>query len=137
MIYASCDTFIAQATDGTQLFAKNSDRDPNEAHHIIYAARQDFKEVKFLVNIHLIYVITFCAQPSTLSCTYVSIPQVATTNAVLFCKPVWIWYDKCSPNIVQASTIFVGVQKWVSMNTELSLATKRCFRNLLRIKCRP
>jgi dipeptidase len=51
MIYTSCDTFIAQATDGTQLFAKNSDRDPNEAHHIIYAARQDFKEVKFLVNI--------------------------------------------------------------------------------------
>lgn len=51
MIYASCDTFIAQASDGGQLFAKNSDRDPNEAHHIIYVPKQGFKEVKLRMSL--------------------------------------------------------------------------------------
>lgn len=62
MIYASCDTFIAQATDGTQLFAKNSDRDPNEAHQIIYVDRQDFKEVNCIIFKKSIYRInSLCA----------------------------------------------------------------------------
>ena len=71
-----CDTFIVlpDATkDGSIIFGKNSDRDPNEPHYVEIIQGQDYP------------------QNSVLNCTYVSIPQVSHTNRVLLCRPVWIW----------------------------------------------
>lgn len=70
-----CDTICVtkdHTQNGAALFAKNSDREPNEPH-----------------------VITFVpggkAAGATLKCTYIEIPQAQRTNAVLLLKPDWIW----------------------------------------------
>lgn len=71
-----CDTFVAlgnSTADGSVIFGKNSDREPNEAHEIrIYPAADH-------------------APGSEVHCTYISIPQAAHTAAVLLAKPFWIW----------------------------------------------
>ena len=71
-----CDTFVAlgnATTDGTVIFGKNSDREPNEAQEIIVLPAADYPE------------------ESTVRCTYRSIPQVPHTYAVLLSKPFWMW----------------------------------------------
>lgn len=78
-----CDTFVAlgNATrDGSIIFGKNSDREPNEAQQIVlipHAAHPDGALVK---------------------CTYVEIPQAKETNAVLLSKPFWIWGAEMGAN---------------------------------------
>ena len=70
-----CDTFIATSSytkDKTFIFGKNSDREPNEAQSIVLIPRKSNKQNK-------------------VECTYTSIPQVATTNAVILSKPFWMW----------------------------------------------
>jgi secernin len=59
--------------DGSVLFAKNSDRDANEAHEILIIPGQAYPE------------------KSKNKCTYIEIPQVERTNTVLLAKPYWIW----------------------------------------------
>ena len=71
-----CDTLIATklaTTNNIAVFGKNSDRPPNEGQHIAYfpAATHD--------------------AGSSLKCTYIEIPQVQKTNAVLLSKPFWMW----------------------------------------------
>lgn len=71
-----CDTFVAlrQATrDGSVIFGKNSDREPNEAHELVLIPHATHPE------------------ESEVECTYISLPQVRETNAVLLSKPFWIW----------------------------------------------
>lgn len=71
-----CDTFIVlpdATNDGSIIFGKNSDRDPNEPHYVEIIQAQDYPP------------------NSILNCTYVSIPQVSHTNRILLCRPVWIW----------------------------------------------
>lgn len=71
-----CDTFVAlgnSTTDGAILFGKNSDREPNEAHEILIVPAADHPE------------------DSMVQCTYIRIPQVRHTYAVLLAKPFWIW----------------------------------------------
>lgn len=78
-----CDTAVAlrnSTRNGEVLFAKNSDRDVNEAHHVMLVPAEDFK------------------MGSTLRCTYVEIPQVAHTHAVLLAKPFWIWGAEMGAN---------------------------------------
>ena len=78
-----CDTFVAlknATVDGSVIFGKNSDRDPNEAQELIlipHAVHPDGSEVQ---------------------CTYISIPQVRETNAVLLSKPFWIWGAEMGAN---------------------------------------
>ncbi len=78
-----CDTFVAlgnSTKDGRVLFAKNSDREPNEAHELVIIPR---------------------AQHSTgekLKCTYIEIPQVEETFQVLLAKPFWIWGAEMGAN---------------------------------------
>jgi len=78
-----CDTIVALGSvtaDGATLFAKNSDREPNEAHHLlrIPAARH--------------------APGESVKCTYIEIPQVEQTYEVLLCKPFWIWGAEMGAN---------------------------------------
>jgi len=72
-----CDTIVALGNttkDGSVLFAKNSDRHPNEPHLMIRIPRR-----KNSLN------------KEQLTTTYIKIPQVAETYEVLLLKPSWIW----------------------------------------------
>jgi len=78
-----CDSFVAlgNATrDGSVIFGKNSDRHPNEAHELILIPR--------------------AAHPkdAQVKCTYINMPQVRETNAVLLSKPFWIWGAEMGAN---------------------------------------
>ena len=78
-----CDTFVAlrNATrDNSVIFGKNSDRDPNEAHELIFIPHQKHPKGE------------------KVNCTYISIPQVEETNAVLLSKPFWIWGAEMGAN---------------------------------------
>jgi dipeptidase len=78
-----CDTLVAtpDATkDGVAIFAKNSDREPNEAQQIISIAAKDY------------------SPGSSVSCTYIEIPQAPHTNAVVLSKPFWIWGAEMGAN---------------------------------------
>jgi len=78
-----CDTLVAlgNATkDGSVIFAKNSDREPNEAHELVIVPRTRHPE------------------GSQLRCTYLEIPQVPETYAVLLAKPFWIWGAEMGAN---------------------------------------
>lgn len=71
-----CDTFVAlgnATSDGSVIFGKNSDREPNEAQEIVLIPHQSH------------------SKGSVIKCTYIDIPQVKETNAVLLSKPFWIW----------------------------------------------
>ena len=71
-----CDTLVAvgEATaDGTVILAKNSDRQPNEAHVLAHVPRARHEA------------------GATVKCTYIEIPQVEETYEVLLSKPFWIW----------------------------------------------
>jgi len=71
-----CDTIVAlgnSTTDGFVHFAKNSDREPNEGQYLEWIPRM--------------------THPSgtTVRCTYLEIPQVEETYAVLLSRPFWMW----------------------------------------------
>lgn len=77
-----CDILIAtpEATEkDVMLFAKNSDRDPNEAQILEFVPRQDHEENK-------------------VELTYVEFPQVRETNAVILSKPWWMWGGEMGVN---------------------------------------
>jgi dipeptidase len=71
-----CDTLVATSTataDRSVIFAKNSDRLPDECQHLrMYAARD-------------------WAAGSVVRCQYVALPQVRHTYRVLGSQPFWLW----------------------------------------------
>jgi dipeptidase/GNAT superfamily N-acetyltransferase len=80
---AMCDTMVALGNvtaDGVTLFAKNSDREPNEAQYLVQYAR------------------TRHPSGSTVKCTHIEIPQVEETYAVLLSRPFWIWGAEMGTN---------------------------------------
>ncbi len=78
-----CDTFVAlppATADGSVIFAKNSDREANEAQQLEYHAAQTHPE------------------ESMVQCTYRSIPQAGHTHAVLLARPFWMWGAEMGAN---------------------------------------
>lgn len=78
-----CDTIVAlgnSTADGNVLFAKNSDREPNEAHEVVIIPAANH------------------AAGETVKCTYIEIPQVEHTYRVLLAKPFWIWGAEMGSN---------------------------------------
>ena len=71
-----CDTLCALpgwSKNGSTLFAKNSDRSPNEPHIVRFVPAQKH------------------APGSMVTCTYITVPQAESTYAVLLFQPDWIW----------------------------------------------
>jgi dipeptidase len=78
-----CDTFVAMPSmthDGSVIFGKNSDREPNEAQVLEYHPVAEYSNGK------------------SLECTYLEIPQVAKTNSVLISRPFWMWGAEIGAN---------------------------------------
>ncbi len=78
-----CDTMVAlpEATaDHCVLFAKNSDRERNEAQAVEFFPRAEH------------------APGAELACTYITIPQARRTHAALLCRPFWIWGAEMGAN---------------------------------------
>jgi secernin len=78
-----CDTLVAvqdSTIDGSVFFAKNSDREPNEAHQLLLVERANHPDM------------------DKVKCTYISIPQARHTHAVLLSKPFWIWGAEMGTN---------------------------------------
>ncbi len=78
-----CDTFVALSdatVDGSVILAKNSDREPNEAHEVVLVAA------------------AFHPTGSSLRCTYIDVPQAPRTSAVLLSKPYWLWGAEMGAN---------------------------------------
>lgn len=78
-----CDTFVAlpDATlSGELIFGKNSDRPGGEAQDVVDFAVQDH------------------VAGDPLQCTYLEIPQVTKTYAVILSKPRWMWGAEMGAN---------------------------------------
>ena len=75
-----CDTLVSITPDGV-LFAKNSDRDPNEAQIPRWHPAADHGTT-----------------PGDVQCTWISVPQVARTHAVLLSQPWWMWGAEMGAN---------------------------------------
>jgi secernin len=83
MLRRSCDTFVAlppATSDGSIVFGKNSDRPASEVQEVISFPAAD----------HL--------PGSKLHCTYIDIPQVEHTYAVVLSRPSWIWGAEMGAN---------------------------------------
>lgn len=74
-----CDTLVS-LTDHGVLFAKNSDRDPNEAQVLRWLPAADHEP------------------GATVSATWIDVPQVAHTHAVLVSQPWWMWGAEMGAN---------------------------------------
>jgi len=83
-----CDTLIATklaTTNNIAIFGKNSDRPPKEGQHFAFAQAVIF--IRFMFS----RVDVEHPAGSSLKCTYIEIPQVEKTNAVLLSKPFgWV-----------------------------------------------
>jgi len=78
-----CDTMVAlgnSTKDGNVIFAKNSDRQPNEPLLMIRIPRQSHGD------------------GAQVKCTYITIDQVRETYDVLLLKPSWMWGAEMGAN---------------------------------------
>jgi len=71
-----CDTYVslaASSKEGNVIFGKNSDRLESEAQLITHAPHKSY------------------SNGDQLKCTYISIPQMKETAAVILSQPYWMW----------------------------------------------
>ncbi|KAL6486188.1 hypothetical protein MHYP_G00055800 [Metynnis hypsauchen] len=79
----SCDCFVSLPPGSKNdhvIFAKNSDRPRDEVQEVVY------------------YPAASHASGTTVECTYISIPQVEHTYAVVLSRPAWLWGAEMGAN---------------------------------------
>ncbi|MGB6057306.1 MAG: hypothetical protein WBF71_03510 [Microthrixaceae bacterium] len=74
-----CDT-IVRLTESGVLFAKNSDRDPNEAQVLEWVPAGEHP------------------RSAVVRCTWIDVPQVERTHAVVLSRPWWMWGAEMGAN---------------------------------------
>ena len=74
-----CDTLVTVTADGL-LFAKNSDRDPNEAQVLEWTPAAEHPG------------------GASVACTWTSVPQVPRTHATVVSRPWWMWGAEMGAN---------------------------------------
>jgi hypothetical protein len=85
-----CDTFVYVPSEKETcniIFAKNSDREPNEAQNIVRIPAQQHKTTK-------------------LKCTFIEIPQVKETYELILSKPFQMWGKQ-----LKNRTLYTGDRK--------------------------
>jgi len=112
-----CDTLVAlqnSTRDGVTIFAKNSDREPNEPQALEFYPRMEHDE-------------------EFVGCTYVRVPQVKRTNAVIISRPVWMWGAEMGVNefglAIGNEAVFTReekLEKGLTGMDLLRLALERC-----------
>ena len=78
-----CDTFVALPSvtvDGSVIFGKNSDREPNEAQALEYHPAR------------------FHSAAGKVQCAYLAVPQVKETYGILIGRPFWMWGAEMGAN---------------------------------------
>lgn len=77
-----CDTFVVlpPASQDCIVFGKNSDRPSKEIQEVVYFPAKNFDGC------------------NDLQCTYIEIPQVAHTQAVILSRPSWMWGAEMGAN---------------------------------------
>ncbi|CAL4119367.1 unnamed protein product [Meganyctiphanes norvegica] len=112
----SCDTFVVlgdKTNGGHVVFGKNSDRPSGEVQEVIYQPSQDHGDGE------------------TLECTYISIPQISHTHAVILSKPSWMWGAEMGSN---DQGVAVGNEAvWTKMNSDDDLTERLLGMDFVRL----
>lgn len=119
-----CDTIGKIVNEKYAIFGKNSDRAVNEPQVVEYYEAKDYKDNEIL------------------KCTYISIPQVKHTNAIVLSRPTWLWggeigvneYGLCIGNEAVFTKGKYGKDSLIGMDL-LRLALERSKTPLEAIKC--
>ena len=110
-----CDTLVAlphYTRNKSLIFAKNSDREPQEAQGIILMPKvQNFNSMTPETQAR---TSGLGMSKTTLQCTYISIPQVAETFEVILSKPFQMWGAEMGINefdvIIGNEAVFTNVK---------------------------
>lgn len=112
-----CDTLVAvgnSTKDKETIFAKNSDREPNEPQALEFYPRMEHDE-------------------EFVKCTYIQVPQVKETYAVVISRPIWMWGAEMGANefglAIGNEAVFTkekNLEKGLTGMDLLRLALERC-----------
>ena len=119
-----CDTIGKIINENYAIFGKNSDRAVNEPQVVEYYEAKDYLENEMV------------------KCTYISIPQVRHTNAIVLSRPTWLWggeigvneYGLCIGNEAVFTKGKYGKDSLIGMDL-LRLALERSKTPLEAIDC--